>query len=62
MREGEFSVQAILGAMLDGLIVVDEERRIQMMNPAFPRLLDREQIEPARRYSKPCAMRQLSMR
>ena len=45
MREGEFSVQAILGAMLDGLIVVDEERRIQMMNPAFPRLLDRAQIE-----------------
>jgi two-component system phosphate regulon sensor histidine kinase PhoR len=45
MHEGEFSVQAILGAMLDGLIVVDEQRRIQMMNPAFPRLLEREQIE-----------------
>ena len=45
MREGEFSVQAILGAMLDGLIVVDEERRIQMMNPHFRVCLDREQIE-----------------
>jgi two-component system phosphate regulon sensor histidine kinase PhoR len=40
VHEGEFSVQAILGAMLDGLIVVDEQRRIRMMNPAFGRLFE----------------------
>jgi two-component system, OmpR family, phosphate regulon sensor histidine kinase PhoR len=45
VHESEFSVQAILGAMLDGLVVLDEQRRIQMMNPAFACLLDREKIE-----------------
>jgi two-component system phosphate regulon sensor histidine kinase PhoR len=46
VHEGEFSVQAILGAMLDGLVVLDEERRIQMMNPTFVNLLGLEKIEP----------------
>src|SRR3954463_14955335 len=32
VHESEFSVHAILGAMLDGLVVLDEERRIQMTN------------------------------
>jgi two-component system, OmpR family, phosphate regulon sensor histidine kinase PhoR len=45
MRESEFSVQAILGAMLDGLVVLDEQRRIQMTNPAFAGLLELEKIE-----------------
>jgi two-component system phosphate regulon sensor histidine kinase PhoR len=45
IRESEFNVQAILGAMLDGLAVVDEQRRIQMMNPAFSHLLGLEKIE-----------------
>lgn len=44
VHESEFSVQAILGAMLDGLVVLDEQRRIQMTNPAFAHLLDREKI------------------
>ncbi len=47
IREGEFNIQAILGAMLDGLAVVDEQRRIQMMNPAFAHLLGLEKIETA---------------
>jgi two-component system phosphate regulon sensor histidine kinase PhoR len=34
-REGEFSVQAVFGAMLDGLVVVDEKRRVRMMNREF---------------------------
>jgi two-component system phosphate regulon sensor histidine kinase PhoR len=43
-HEAEFSAQAILGAMLDGLVVVDEDRRIQITNSAFARLLERDAI------------------
>lgn len=45
-HEKELNFQAILGAMLDGLVVLDEQRRIQMTNPAFARLVDRENISP----------------
>src|SRR5471030_1860307 len=31
-REGESSVQAVFGAMFDGLVVVDDRRRVRMMN------------------------------
>lgn len=40
VREQEFSVQAILGAMPDGFIVLDDQHRIRMMNPAFARLFE----------------------
>jgi two-component system phosphate regulon sensor histidine kinase PhoR len=36
-REGEFSVQAVFGAMLDGVVVVDARRRVRMMNREFRR-------------------------
>src|SRR5436190_4005880 len=36
-RDGEFSVQAVFGAMLDGLVVVDERRQVRMMNREFRR-------------------------
>src|ERR1044072_1450541 len=36
-REGEFSVQAVFGAMLDGIVVVDDRRRVRMMNREFRR-------------------------
>ena len=45
-HEKELNFQAILGAMLDGLVVLDEQRHIQMTNPAFARLVDRESIAP----------------
>ena len=35
VREGEFGVQAIVGALADGLVVADRERRIRLMNDAF---------------------------
>jgi two-component system phosphate regulon sensor histidine kinase PhoR len=35
VQEGEFSVQAIVGALADGLVVADGERRIRLMNRAF---------------------------
>lgn len=34
-EEGEFGVQAIVGALADGLIVADGQRRIRLMNRAF---------------------------
>lgn len=37
VREGELSVQAVFGAMLDGLVVVDELRRVRLMNREFRR-------------------------
>ncbi len=36
-RDGEFSVQAVFGAMLDGLVVVNERRQVRMMNREFRR-------------------------
>ncbi|HSH39643.1 MAG TPA: histidine kinase dimerization/phospho-acceptor domain-containing protein, partial [Chthoniobacterales bacterium] len=38
VSETEFSVQAVFGAMLDGLAVVDERRRIRMINREFGRI------------------------
>ena len=35
VQEGEFGVQAIVGAMTDGLVVADGRRRIRLMNDAF---------------------------
>jgi two-component system, OmpR family, phosphate regulon sensor histidine kinase PhoR len=45
-REGEFSVQAVFGAMLDGLVVVDDRRRVRMMNREFRRMFGLEKTEP----------------
>jgi two-component system, OmpR family, phosphate regulon sensor histidine kinase PhoR len=45
-REGESSVQAVFGAMLDGLVVVDDQRRVRMMNREFRRAFGRENGEP----------------
>jgi two-component system phosphate regulon sensor histidine kinase PhoR len=42
-REGEFSVQAVFGAMLDGLVVVDDRRRVRMMNREFRRAFGMEE-------------------
>ena len=35
VQEGEFGVQAIVGALADGLVVADGRRRIRLMNHAF---------------------------
>src|SRR5450432_3713159 len=35
VQEGEFGVQAIVGAMADGLVVADRQQRIRLMNRAF---------------------------
>jgi two-component system phosphate regulon sensor histidine kinase PhoR len=35
VQEGEFGVQAIVGALADGLVVADRQRRIRLMNRAF---------------------------
>ena len=52
-REGEFSVQAVFGAMLDGLVVVDDRRRVRMMNREFRRAcLDWRKLSRASRFSK----------
>jgi two-component system phosphate regulon sensor histidine kinase PhoR len=45
-HEGEFNVQSVLGAMLDGLLVVDERRRILVMNSEFRRLLGVNETAP----------------
>jgi two-component system phosphate regulon sensor histidine kinase PhoR len=45
VQEGEFSVQAVFGAMLDGLVVVDERRRIRMMNREFARVFGVDESE-----------------
>jgi two-component system, OmpR family, phosphate regulon sensor histidine kinase PhoR len=38
VRESELSVQAVFGAMLDGLVVVDELRRVRLANREFRRV------------------------
>ncbi len=38
VQEGEFGVQAIVGALADGLVVADGERRLRLMNDAFRRM------------------------
>jgi two-component system phosphate regulon sensor histidine kinase PhoR len=35
VQEGEFGVLAIVGAMADGLVVADRQRRVRLMNRAF---------------------------
>lgn len=40
VRESEQSVQAVFGAMLDGLVVVDDLRRVRLMNREFRRAFD----------------------
>jgi two-component system phosphate regulon sensor histidine kinase PhoR len=43
VRESELSVQAVFGAMLDGLVVVDDLRRIRLMNREFRRVFGIEE-------------------
>ncbi len=43
VREGELSVQAVFGAMLDGLVVVDDLRRVRLMNREFRTVFGIEQ-------------------
>src|SRR5436190_22257871 len=38
VRESESSAATILGAMPDSLVVVDERRAVQLMNPEFGRI------------------------
>jgi two-component system phosphate regulon sensor histidine kinase PhoR len=38
VRESDLSVQAVFGAMLDGLVVVDDLRRVRLMNREFRRV------------------------
>lgn len=38
VREGELSTQTVFGAMLDGLVVVDGQHRVRLMNRAFQEL------------------------
>ena len=40
VREGELSVQAVFGAMLDGVVVVDDLRRVRLMNREFRRVFE----------------------
>jgi two-component system phosphate regulon sensor histidine kinase PhoR len=40
VQESEFGVQAIVGALTDGLVVADGERRIRQMNDAFREMFE----------------------
>ncbi|HEY2615275.1 MAG TPA: ATP-binding protein [Chthoniobacterales bacterium] len=42
-REGEFSVQAVFGALLDGVVIVDDLRRVRLMNLEFRRVFGIEE-------------------
>ena len=55
VQENEFGVQTIVGALADGLVVADGERRIRLMNDAFrqmfkigPQAIDRSLLETVR--------------
>src|SRR4051812_46237174 len=55
VQENEFGVQAIVGALADGLVVADGERRIRLSNDAFremfgisPQLIDGSLLETVR--------------
>ena len=55
VQENEFGVQAIVGALADGLVVADGQRRIRLMNDAFrqmfeigPRVIDGSLLETVR--------------
>ncbi len=43
VRETEFSMAAVLSAMPDGLVVVDRQRRLRVINAAFARLFETTQ-------------------
>src|SRR3954469_8372444 len=43
VREGELSTQTVFGAMLDGLVVVDGQRRVRLTNRAFRNLFGVEE-------------------
>ena len=43
LAEGESSVQAVFGAMLDGLVVVDDQRRVRMINRECRRMFGSEE-------------------
>jgi two-component system phosphate regulon sensor histidine kinase PhoR len=43
VRESELSVQAVFGAMLDGLVVVDDLRRVRLANREFRRVFGLEE-------------------
>src|SRR3981189_174870 len=43
VREGELSVQAAFGALLDGLVVLDDLRRVRLMNDEFRRIFGVDQ-------------------
>src|SRR5690348_14565964 len=40
VQEGEFGVQAIVGALADGLVVADRARRIRLTNVAFRQMFE----------------------
>ncbi len=42
VQEGEFGVQAIVGALADGLVVADAQRRIRLTNDAFRQMFQVE--------------------
>ncbi|MEY2557152.1 MAG: two-component system, OmpR family, phosphate regulon sensor histidine kinase PhoR [Verrucomicrobiota bacterium] len=46
MRESELSVQAVFGAMLDGLVVVDGLRRVRLVNLEFRRVFGLRENAP----------------
>lgn len=55
VEEGEFGVQAIVGALADGLVVADGRRQIRLMNDAFremfglrPQVIDGTLLETVR--------------
>lgn len=55
VQENEFGVQAIVGALADGLVVADGQRRIRLMNDAFrqmfrisPQAIDGSLLETVR--------------
>jgi len=55
VQENEFGVQAIVGALADGLVVADGQRRIRLMNEAFrqmfeigPQVIDGSLLETVR--------------
>jgi two-component system phosphate regulon sensor histidine kinase PhoR len=45
-RESELSVQAVFAAMLDGFVVVDDLRRVRLMNREFRRVFGLEENAP----------------
>ena len=61
VQEGEFGVQAIVGALADGLVVADGQRRIRLMNRRIPaNVRDRFATNEWARCSRRCAMRRSS--